>query len=302
MEMWTCLDEDYISSVLNNAMGNHAEVTLWQSKSQGKEKFYGSLVEFENGKVEIEILRKEGFNPLSATDALFVHISYRDVIFKRDNFSVKDNIVSFPIPFEMKIKDRRHIPRYYYKYQDFKNVSFHTKGAEGEVKYSVIMVDISTDGVSYVTPSDEIGGLSTGSDVFITSITDQKFPNAHKARCCILANTDIPWGKRKTNLTKVGLKFVEPLESISYKSIKSIVTKKQERVKGLEVSSFNGLHPEDQQRILNSIQRDNLSFAKNLREQNENLDRLRYLTTTMKQEFMMRVNHDLSSRRSSPLQ
>ena len=94
-------------------------------------------------------------------------------------------------------------------------------------------------------------------------------------------------------LFKVGLKFSSELDTVSYKSINSVIEKKATRVKGLDPERYCGLDPEDQYRIINNIEVKNKVLANNLRDSIEYLDRLRYMTTQMKVELLQDLSHDL---------
>ncbi|MCR9206574.1 MAG: hypothetical protein NXH75_18465, partial [Halobacteriovoraceae bacterium] len=85
----------------------------------------------------------------------------------------------------------------------------------------------------------------------------------------------------------------EAIESVSYKSVKSIVERTQKRTRGLEVQGFNGVSDTDQVRIIKKIGEENPVLANQLLEHCENLDRLRYLTNEMKQKFWLEVNQDI---------
>src|SRR5690606_11128571 len=100
-------------------------------------------------------------------------------------------------------------------------------------------------------------------------------------------------GEDRSSVVNIGVKFLEPLESVSYKSIASLISKKQTRMKGLDVKTFNGLNDEEQERILRKISEENRVLANNIRERIEQLDRLRYMTTQMKRQSLMDVNKDL---------
>ena len=95
------------------------------------------------------------------------------------------------------------------------------------------------------------------------------------------------------DLYKIGLSFDDSLDSISFRSIKNIVEKKQRRAEGLSKDMYCGLSHEEQQNTLNSIEFKNPVLANNLRVNIRYLDRLRYMTPYMKIDFLKMMNHDL---------
>ena len=220
------------------------------------------------------------------------------MIFKRDRFKKEGLVLSFPIPAEIKLKDQRKVERLSYRYQDSKVIAFNTPHptdpTQGNLKMSSILIDITTEGLSFVLPERELGHLGVGVELYISRLTDQQLPNEHRAKILyVVQYRRKKDGEDRSSLVKIGVKFLEPLESVSYKSISSLITKKQTRMKGLNVNTFNGLNDEEQERILRKIAEENRVLANNIRERIDQLDRLRYMTTQMKQQFLMDVNKDL---------
>lgn len=298
MQMWTCFDSDLIAALLEEILGREEPLTIWQTSATGsRDKLAAKVHSVQKNNVQIELAPAQG-GQFSATDPLYVHCQYRDIVFKRDRFKKEGLIISFVMPNEIKIKDMRKVQRLAYRYQDSKIIAFNTPHPtdpnQSNLKLSSILVDISTEGLSFVMPEREMGHLGVGVELFITRLTDQQLPNEHRAQILYIVQYRGPHdGDQRSSLIKIGVKFLEPLEAISYKSISSLITKKQTRVQGLNVKTFNGLNDEEQERILRKIGEENRVLANNIRERIEQLDRLRYLTTQMKQQFLMEVNKDL---------
>ena len=122
-------------------------------------------------------------------------------------------------------------------------------------------------------------------------------PEDHHCKIIYVTRFSLPEGvKDRTNsneLVKVGVDFLQSLESVTYKSISSIVDKKQARTKGLDVKGFNGLMDDEQSRILAKITEDNQALGSNIKDRIEELDSLRFMTNQMKQQFWLEVNQDL---------
>lgn len=298
MQMWTCFDGEFIAALLEKISNRQESLTIWQTSSGGnRDKLNATILKVEKTELFLELDQGQSTH-FSATDPLYVHCNYRDLIFKRDRFKKDGRTISFKLPTEIKLKDQRKVPRLAYRYQDSKIIAFNTPHPtdpqQPNLKLSSILVDISTEGLSFVIQEKELGQLGIGVELLITRLTDQQLPNEHRAQILYLVQyRSYRDGDQRSDLIKVGLKFLEPLESVSYKSISSLVAKKQKRVQGLDVKTFNGLTDDEQERILRKISEDNKALANNIRDRIEQLDRLRYLTTAMKQQFLMEVNKDL---------
>ncbi len=300
MQMWTCFDSDYIRNFFEGLQARGEELTIWQTIGNNeRDKHVAKVVKVDLQNITIEIAPGQR-GTFSASDALYIHCGHRDLIFKRDRFRKNGREISFRFPSEIKLKDVRRTPRLTYCYQDSKVIAFNaphpTNPHAPKLRHSSVMVDISTEGLSFVIPQKEFADFSVGMEVFLTRLTDQVLPNEHRGEILYIVpyTTERGMGfERRTDLIKVGIKFVEPLESISYKSITSLVTKKQTRMHGLNVTTFNGLTEEEQERILIKITETNPVMANRIRENIERLDRLRYLTPKMKQEFLAKVNKDV---------
>lgn len=300
MQMWTCFDIDYIRSHLDDILDQKGELTIWQSSGgKDREKLKAHLYQVDKTEITIELAPGES-TLFSATDPLYIHSSFNDTIFKRDHFKKNGRLISFKFPLEIRMKEKRRILRYPYRYQDSKVVAFNTPHptdpSQPNVKMSSILIDISIEGISFVLSDRELRTLPIGTDLYITRLTDQILPNAHLAKILYISPYRVNKKGQEYNssgMIKIGAKFLEPLESISYKSIISLVTKKQTRIKGLDVEGFNGLDYEDQERALRKIAEDNFILSNKIRDSIEQLDRLRYLTTSMKQQFLLDVNKDL---------
>lgn len=299
MQMWTCFDSEFIMNTLDEVLARNDTLTIWQTISgNDREKLEARLLKVEKNELTIELAPGET-TQFSASHPLYIHCSYQDIVFKCHRFNKDGRAISFKFPNEIKMKDKRKVLRLPYRYQDSKIIAFHTPHKTNpnlpNVKMSSIMVDITTEGLSFVLPEREKKTLPVGTELFITRLTDQVLPNEHLAKVLYIVpyKSRTRGGEQKTDLIRIGAKFLEPLNSISYKSITSLIAKKQTRVKGLDVNSFNGLTDDEQVRVLRKIAEQNTVLANNLRDKIDQLDRLRYLTTAMKQQFLMDVNKDL---------
>lgn len=217
-----------------------------------------------------------------------------DVIFKKDQFNFfGTNLKSTP-PNELQVYEKRRNQRFYYKYQDHKNITFEstTKKNETEPEFtlSCVLIDISTSGAGMVISQRSKERLHEGVELYLINLTDQKLSDPFLVK----VNNIQRYSKiSDDNLYRVGLEFADELDAVSYKSINSVIEKKAKRVQGLDRDRFCGLDLEDQYRLLSKIEGTNKQLANNIKDANDYLDRLRYMTTQMKIEFLQSVSHEL---------
>ena len=270
-------------------------VTMWQNRGEEKIKFSGKLVEVSDSNtiIELDPSYKSAEFPLTKDETLFVHYAKGDALFKKETFKTDKFKLIFKTPVELMMKERRRLERFSFKYQDYKNVTFKTSGTEDKVRtLSCILKDLSTEGLGLVLHESEILSLNVADSVYITAISDQKLDSGHLGEICYINPYQIS-NESDSSLYKIGIKFTASLESVTYKSINSLVEKKQTKLKGMDVSTFNGLSETDQEKILRKVSEENIALSSNIREQMEVIDRLRYLTTQQKQQFLLDVNLDL---------
>jgi len=300
MKMWSTYRKDIIIEKLKLICDKKEDVTIWQNRADGKNKFYGKIIEVNSSNtiLELDSSYKKAEYPLIKDETVFVHYAKGDALFKKEAFKTEGLKLIFKTPVELMMKERRSIERFTFKYQDFKNVSFRTSGFSNDsnnteiLHKSCILTDLSVEGLGLVLHMDEIQSLNVGDSVYINAITDQKLDSGHLGEIRYITPYNVSV-EQDSNLYKIGIRFTASLESVTYKSISSIVEKKQSKMKGLAVSTFNGLSELDQEKILRKITEDNAPLANNIKEQMEVIDKLRYLTIAMKQKFLLEVNLDL---------
>jgi len=282
--------------LLRDSIPKREEWTLWQSSTQGRMKWTGVIVECEEKITKLEIT-SENIEELRELEPIFAHLPKKDIIFKRDKYQKNGSELTFKTPTEIKIKERRTQSRFYFKYQDYKSVSLKYKHDEKEQIANYTLVDLSTAGLAFVITQAESLKFHIDQEIVLTHITDQQLPSDHRAKIISIDRFQLPEGiKDRTNaseLTRIGVKYIESLESVTYKSIGSIIDKRQSKLKGIETSGFNGLSDEEQLKVLAKVKEDNPALAANLQERIEELDHLRYLTNQMKQIFWTEVKREL---------
>jgi hypothetical protein len=302
MRYWKTHQKKLIKSYLNVTMEHKYKLTVWQQFGNSRKQYKAELTEYDptrcKVKIQAESMRKNG--PLEKEHPAYFHIQELDVIFSKNQYTYFNEIIDFPPPGEVQVYEKRNKQRFYYKYQDHKNITFYSESNKihtnenGEIEpdylYSCVLVDISIHGAGLVVPKQVVDKIGNDRVIFLQDITDQKLPLNFK--------TEIKYIKKYDELDtgdayKVGIHFADELDNVSYKSITSIVEIKQKKTRGLTPDRFCGLDYEDQVSTLNKIEFTNKTLAANIKDNIDFLDRLRYMTTQMKIEFLQSVEHDL---------
>ena len=292
MKFWSSFDPDYIQEKLAEILDAKKRLSLWQSDEDEREKFDAQLVEIGQNTCKISLKAyNSSYGTINVQKPLYIHEESEDCLFRKDIYQLSGDFIKFKTPLEVRFRDKRVTQRFYYKYQDYKNVTFYREGEEDD-RHSYILTDISTAGLSFVMPQKDRWTLHKGNELILISLTDQNIPDGHKAEVVYVTPFHLP-REPGTSLIQVGLKFTDALDAISYRSIGNVIKKKQEKVKGLDTDKFNGLNPDQFEQKIIQIHNKNKQLAMNIKERVEDLDRLRYLTTEMKREFLLAVNHDL---------
>lgn len=273
------------------------EILLWQNNKEKKNTYSTKIHGLKKNELILHftgdsINQAQFFEP---NKPYYAHIQVLETLFKKENYNFIGTSLESTLPNELQIYERRHTERFYFLYQDHKNLtfkSFKTKEKETEADYiqSSVLVDISTSGAGIVVPKDIRDQIATGSSLYLLDITDQKLPEPFEVKPVY---SEIYQEKDGMQLYKIGLQFSDQLDSISYKSIKSVIKKKSLKVKGLDPDRFCGLTYEEQVNKINQIELKNPQLAVNIKNANDYLDRLRYLTTQMKIELLTNIKHDL---------
>lgn len=294
MKMWSTFKKHVIKERLIQIMESGDEVTVWQSRDEERNKFQAKFVEVtdSNTVIELEDSYRNADYFFTKDNPIFVHYAKGDALFKKEAFKSDGLKIIMKTPVELMMKERRAVERFSFKYQDFKNVSFKLGSSDDIESHSFILKDLSVDGLSLIMHESEVEKVSVGTTIYITAISDQNLDSGLLADICYATPYSLST-ESDTSLYKVGVKFSDSLESVTFKSISSIIEKKQTKQKGLNVSTFNGLSEIEQEKVLRKISEENHVLANNIREQIENIDRLRYLTLEMKRDFLLQVNLDL---------
>jgi hypothetical protein len=303
MKMWSLFERQKILRLLKGIHDGELNLTLWQHSSQQVYQLTGKFKEVKEDKCQIEIENSELLNDLIKEEALYVHCQDIEIIFKREAFVWEKNVLQFKTPSELMVKEKRRIERFRFRYQDFKNVSLeYTDGMNNEtLKDSFGLLDLSTAGLSFVGPTPQMKNFVIGQKVLISRITDQEIGELCEATIVSIGDFSVDLNshdKEETkvdghSLIRVGVEFQVAIESVSFKSVKSVVERTQKRTAGLEIEGFNGLKDSEQLRLIKKVGEDNAVLAAQLLERCEDLDRLKYLTAEMKVVFWKEVNQDL---------
>lgn len=300
LKMWSLFNFQEIFTSLKKIKSSDSKLTLWQHSTQHLFQFEGKFTQVSEDRCIILFTKKWEAGSLKTDEAIYVHCPGLDIIFKRETFNFDTGELTFKTPSELMLREKRRIERFRFRYQDFKNVSFELDktNEKGEpIKRNYNLIDLSTAGLGFVGPAEEIQELEVGDKIFVTHITDQSIETKCEANVCSVEQYQVKLGSReRTNVHevyRVGVEFKEAIESVSFKSVKSIVERTQKRTKGLEIDGFNGLSDTEQTRVIKKVGEENPVLANQISEHCENLDRLRYLTSEMKQKFWLEVNQDL---------
>ena len=77
---------------------------------------------------------------------VYFHVKSIDIIFKKEKYNFYGNVFDSTQPNELQVYEKRKHQRFYYKYQDHKNITFEstTKKENGEPEFtlSCVLVDI----------------------------------------------------------------------------------------------------------------------------------------------------------------
>lgn len=297
MKMWSLFRQDKIQELLKSSFEKKSPLTIWQHSTQQMFQLKGVLTSVGDDNCEVVLTEKWEQGQVVNTEPIYFHSDDVGFIFKREKFIFDTGEFSFKTPSELMIGERRRIERFTFRYQDFKSVSFEIRNAEEVEKANYNLVDLSTAGLAFVGPAKDLNRFSEGDVLYVTHITDQVLENPCKAEVMSIEDFEPKRGlKERTNVNeqrRVGLEFKEALESVSIKSVQSLVNRTQKRTRGLEVNGFNGLNDTEQLRIVKKVGEENPVLANHLLENIENLDRLKFLTSEMKQKFWLEVNQDV---------
>lgn len=298
MRYWKTYKKHIIREYIEIFCDSKRPATLWQQMGDDRIQYPIRFKQFSKEEITVEIEDKDFLeeNPIREKDPIFIHVPGHDFIFKQERYRTFVRKVFFNQPFEAQIYDQRKNERFYYKYQDHKNITYESvqkvPGGDGEkplFSSADVLVDISVSGAGFVVSEDLALKLAPGTDIHLVDLTDQKLPTPFHCKVKYVGQ----YGAPEDNLYKVGVEFADELDSVTYKSITSIIEKKQKRVRGIRPDMYCGLDEEDQIKMLYKVEYSNKQLAINLRNNIEYLDRLRYMTTQMKIEFLQEVNNDL---------
>ena len=291
MQYWKTYQKDLIQTYLGIIFDKNIEFTLWQQIGDHRVTFPIKIIEITKTHTKIKLLKSEIDSSFQNDLPIFCHVKELDLIFKKEKFSRVGEFVDFPHPMEVQIYEKRRNKRFSYRYQDHKNITYHSVQVEDDIPsftLSSVLVDISTSGAGMVVTDEALEHIDTGQSLFLINLTDQKLPEPFKVKIKYIT----PY-KKENGLKRVGLCFDDELDSISYQSITSIIKIKQLKSQGLRPEMFCGLDFETQNQILNKVELGNKALASMLRDNIEYLDRLRYMTTKMKVDFLQDIEHEL---------
>lgn len=297
--MWSLFNASQIEKIITEVCEACSDVTLWQSSSQNLYQHKGIISTIKDGKCILEISSEFQPEMINSDEPIYSHCEKRDVIFKRDKFTCDGQTITFKLPSEVMLKERRRLERFTFCYQDFKDVSyFWLKEDDSQVKFSHTLIDLSIAGLGFVAPQDIAENLAIGDYVYITNITDQELevrPLKSQIKSIepyTVASTRA-FSHTESNQVRIGVEFCMAIDSVQYQSVQSLVKRTQKSMAGLQIEGFNGLTDVEQQRIINKAGEDNQRLAAQVSEQCEDIDRLRYMTPEMKKILWTEISKEL---------
>ena len=269
-------------------------MTMWQIVHENRITYEAEFIEVSKQFCKIKIdANSKNFDRFKPEEPFFVHVPGLDIILKKEKFAKLSEYIEFSLPSDIQLYEKRRNKRYNYKYQDHKNITFQSisKDQEGkpDFRFSCVLIDISVAGAGMVVSKEILPLIEKGTSFHLTNLTDQKLPEPFLVKAVYKEEYSASGGE----LYKVGIIFMDELDSISYKSINSIIEIKQKKTQGLSNELFCGLDFEDQVYKINKIEQHNAVLASNIRDNIEYLDKLRYMTIKMKVDFMKDINNDL---------
>lgn len=295
MKMWSCFDIISIRERIQLAIEDQLIWTFWQDDEGEVDKYLGKMIGIEGDKVSVALIT-DPVNKFLRGGPIQGHSDKNDMIFKREKIDIKDDLILFPIPNEMKVKDIRLVERLYYKYQDYKSISFSCYMREKELSLSYIMSDLSTMGISFIAPKKDLIDFKPGMDITISHISDQQLNENIPAKIIYMAAYDEKFFKSESQLgklTKVGVQFEEGLDEVIFSTVSNVIQTKQKKMLGLDVQGYNGLTQEEIERKIAYISEADPKLGVSIADNIEEIERLRFLTPKMKQVFWTEVNRDI---------
>lgn len=296
MRYWRTYRKTLIQDLLNAAKERGCKFIMWQQYGSNRKVYNVSLDFLAKNEVAFSVDK----NSLAKTGAVnpdqpvYFHVKDMDIIFKKAQYNYFGAKLKSTPPNELQVYEKRRGRRFYYKYQDHKNITFESaarrEDGSPEFTLSCVLVDISTSGAGMAVSRKGKDRMHEGMELNLMNLTDQKLPEPFSTRVKYIQRYSF---KDDPDLYKVGLEFADELDSVSYKSINSVIEKKAKRVEGLDRERFCGLDLEEQYKLIGQIEVNNKALANNIKDANDYLDRLRYMTTKMKIEFLQSVSHEL---------
>jgi hypothetical protein len=295
MQYWKTHQKPLILSNLETALEKQVKFTVWQQINNNRVTFDGEFTQISKQLCKIKIsLKSINYDRFNPDKPFLCHIPGLDIILKKDKYSKVGQFIEFSLPSDIQIYEKRRNKRYYYQYQDHKNITFQSVTLDNstgrpDFTFSSVLIDISVAGAGMAVGKDMINRIQIGSIFHLTNLTDQKLPEPFKVKVVYIED----YKSTENGLYKVGIIFDDQLDSISYKSINSIIEIKQKKSQGLSSELYCGLDFEEQVNKVNMIDSHNQALASNIKDNIEYLDKLRYMTTNMKVDFLKSVNNDL---------
>lgn len=129
MHYWKTHQKKLIFHFLEIYATDKKSFMLWQQIGSTRKQYQAYFQEVSKQRCKVRInkdsIKETG--DLDKTLPIYIHLPNIDVIFKKDQHNIYMDQLDFPPPGEIQVYEKRVKERFYYLYQDHKNITFDTE-------------------------------------------------------------------------------------------------------------------------------------------------------------------------------
>ena len=260
---------------------------LWQTVNGKRILINVELIYFDEKVGDIKMLLQGDYQDLDIDQPVFLKSDYKSTVFKTQVVSLIENEIEIKVPEEICLLNQRSFPHISVIEQSLFAV-FIFKGHKLPLKYRLQIIDISLGGLALLVSSKDMPLFVTGAIVDFSSIAHSfKIENMTGKICYIREYIDSS-GADQMYIT--GINFAQNLPDID-SVIKVKKATEEEKELGLEELTSNLLLSQEKvQDIIHKMDLRDNQMAGKLRQNIEYLERLQYLTSTMRYELMLSIS------------
>ncbi len=293
-KMRQCVHPVQIMAYFNEIIVKRGEVTAWQV-IDGKRLIIRGIFQ----KVEAEFLML-GANSQSAENLLkfeierevYLHCPHKNFLAKTKLTSNQNKALTIEVPKDIRLEEARDNQRFYFQRRDDKEISIYFDKLSEENPSYFIINDLSTTGVGVIIEALWLKKMKDGDKIFIKSMSDHDLPGP--IGCEFIHSR--PWDgydidNPDDDYFLVGLKFDSPLEKLNYLP-DNLPDENNSRhpLKKRKDGFFYGYTELEQQGIFHSIGMKDVTLCVAIKEADEFLGNLQYLTSDMKRNFLSHID------------